>query len=92
MNMYETNMKMIDRRINAGLSMLRQYYRVTETDTGALESFVVAERFHAVKQYEIEGVGNLLVMTNPKEGAMQMDTFTITPYYKNLPLFTTDYM
>ena len=92
MSMYDTNMKMIERRINSGLSMLRQYYRVTETDVGALESFVVAERFHAVRQYEIEGVGNLLVMTNPKEGAMQMDTFTITPYYKNLPLFTTDYM
>ncbi len=92
MGMYETNMNMIERRINAGLSMLRQNYRVTEIDTGALESFVVAGRFHAVRQYEIEGVGNLLVMTNPKEGAMQMDTFTITPYYKNLPLFTTDYM
>ncbi len=92
MSKYDKNMKMIERRINLGLSMLRQYYRVTETDTGALESFVVAERFHAVRQYEIEGVGNLLVMTNPKEGAMQMDTFTITPYYKNLPLFTTDYM
>ena len=92
MSMYETNMNMIERRINAGLSMLRQYYRVTETDTGALGNFVVAGRFHAVRQYEIEGVGNLLVMTNPKEGPMQMDTFTITPYYKNLPLFTTDYM
>ena len=92
MSMYETNMNMIERRINAGLSMLRQYYRVTEIDTGALENFVVAGRFHAVRQYEIEGVGNLLVMTNPKEGPMQMDTFTITPYYKNLPLFTTDYM
>lgn len=92
MNMYETNMKMIDRRINAGLAMLRETYKVTEIDTGSLESFVVAGRYHAVKQYEIEGVGNLLVMTNPREGAMQMDAFTITPYYKNLPLFTTDYM
>lgn len=90
--MYETNMKMIKRRTEAGLAMLRENYRVTEVDTGSLESFVVAERYHAVKQYEIEGVGNLLVMTNPKEGMMQMDTFTITPYYKNLPLFTTDYM
>ena len=92
MSMYEKNMKMIERRIHAGLSMLRQYYRVTEIDTGALENFVVAGRFHVVRQYEIEGVGNLLVMTNPKEGPMQMDTFTVTPYYKNLPLFTTDYM
>ena len=50
MSMYDTNMKMIERRLNAGLSMLRQYYRVTETDTGALENFVVAERFHTVRQ------------------------------------------
>ena len=92
MSMYETNMESIKCRINAGLAMLRRAYRVTELDTGSLESFTVAGRYHEVKQYEIEGVGNLLVMTNPKEGAMQMDTFTITPYYKNLPLFTTDYM
>lgn len=92
MSMYETNMKMIKRRTEAGLAMLRENYRVTEVDTGSLENFVVAERYYAVKQYEIEGVGNLLVMTNTKEGMMQMDTFTITPYYKNLPLFTTDYM
>ena len=92
MSMYETNMKMINRRLDAGLRMLRENYRVTEIDTGSLESFVVDNRYHEVRQYEIEGVGNLLVMTNPKEGKMQMDTFTITPYYKNLPLFTTDYM
>ncbi len=90
--MYETNMERIRHRLEAGLAMLREVYRVTEIDTGSLESFVVAGRYHEVKQYEIEGVGNLLVMTNPREGAMQMDTFTITPYYKNLPLFTTDYM
>lgn len=92
MNMYEKNMKMIERRLNAGIDLLRRRYRVTELDTGALAGFEVAGRYHAVRQYEIEGVGNLLVMTNPKEGAMQMDTFTLTPYYKNLPLFTTDYM
>ncbi len=92
MSMYETNMKMIKRRLDSGLAMLKENYRVTEINTGSLESFVVDNRYHEVKQYEIEGVGNLLVMTNPKEGKMQMDTFTITPYFKNLPLFTTDYL
>ena len=90
--MYETNTEMLRRRIGTGLAMLREHYRVTELDTGNLASFTVAGRYHEVRQYEIEGVGNLLVMTNPKEGMMQMDTFSITPYYKNLPLFTTDYM
>lgn len=92
MSMYETNMKMINRRLDSGLALLRRHYRVTELDTGSLKNFEVAGRYHEVRQYEIEGVGNLLVMTNPREGAMQMDTFTVTPYYKNLPLFTTDYM
>lgn len=92
MSMYDTNMKMINRRLDAGIALLKENYRVTEIDTGSLENFIVADRYHEVKQYEIEGVGNLLVMTNPREGKMQMDTFTITPYFKNLPLFTTDYM
>lgn len=90
--MYQKNLELMDRRINAGLRMLRESYQVNEVDVGNLENFVVAGRYHEVRQYEIEGVGNLLVMLNPKEGEMQMDTFSITPYYKNLPLFTTDYM
>lgn len=90
--MYETNMKAIERRINAGLRRLRRDYEVKELDVGDLKRFTVAGRVHVVSQYEIVGVGNLLVMTNPEEGPMQMDTFTLTPYYKNLPLFTSDYM
>ncbi len=90
--MYETNMKMIERRLNAGLERLRRDYEVRELDVGDLRRFTVADRVHVVTQYEVVGVGNLLVMTNPEKGAMQMDTFTFTPYYKNLPLFTSDYM
>ena len=89
---YDLNMANISRRLNAGLERLRQDYEVTELDVGDLEEFTVADRVHRVKQYEITGVGNLLVMTNPLPGPMQMDTFTVTPYFKNLPLFTTDYM
>ena len=89
---YETNMAMIGRRIDWGLSRLKEDYVLTEVDVGDLEEFTVSGRVHRVRQFEIDGVGNLLVMTNPLPGMMQMDTFTITPYYKNLPLFTTDYM
>ncbi len=91
--MYEDNVKRIDRRIGAGLALLDKYYEVTEIPVeDALKDFAVAGRRHVVRQFEIDGVGNLLIMTNPDDGHMQMDTFTITPYYKNLPLFTTDYM
>ena len=89
---YDLNTANITRRLNAGLERLKREYTVTELDIGDLGEFTVADRVHRVKQYEITGVGNLLVMTNPLPGKMQMDTFTITPYFKNLPLFTTDYM
>lgn len=90
--MYQTNLARIENRIHAGLELLRQYYEVNELPVGMFKSFTVAERRHVVRQFEIVGVGNLLVMTNPDPGNMQMDTFSITPYFKNLPLFTTDYM
>lgn len=90
--MYDTNIMRINKRIDAGLELLRRSYTVRELPVGIFDSFTVAQRRHVVRQFDIVGVGNLLVMTNPDEGKMQMDTFTITPYYKNLPLFTTDYM
>lgn len=91
--MYEDNLRRIEKRIGKGLAILDKYYEVTEIPVeDELKDFVVAGRRHVVKQFEIDGVGNLLIMTNPDDGHMQMDTFTITPYYKNLPLFTTDYM
>lgn len=89
MDFYEIN---INRRLQLGLDRLKQDYELTLVDVGDLEEFTVQGRVHRVKQYEIKDVGNLLVMTNPLQGHMQMDTFTITPYYKNLPLFTTDYI
>lgn len=91
--MYEDNLRRIEKRINAGLELLDRNYEVTEIPVKDIfKSFTVAGRRHVVRQFEIDGVGNLLIMTNPDDGMMQMDTFTITPYYKNLPLFTTDYM
>lgn len=91
-SMYETNISRMERRLNWGLERLGRDYEVNELDTGDLCEFTVSGRVHRVRQFEIKDVGNLLVMTNPLTGPMQMDTFTITPYFKNLPLFTTDYM
>lgn len=90
--MYQKNTEQIRRLADTGLAMLREYYPVSEIDTGSLENFLIAGQSRVVKQYEIGGVGNLIVMTAPDEGNMQMVTFAITPYYKDLPFFTTDHM
>ncbi len=46
--------------------------------------------FH-VKQYDIENVGNLSVMT-VNAGVMQMATVVFSPFEKDLPLMSCDYM
>lgn len=90
--MYETNMKCIERRLRAGLQRLSREYEIIETDVGDLKRFTVDNRVHEVRHFEVKGVGNLVCMTNPEPGFMQMDSFVLTPYFKNLPLFTSDYM
>ena len=91
--MYNTNMERIRRRTESGITRLSRDYELRELEIcPELTRFTVAGRVHAVRQLEIVGVGNLTVMTNPEPGPMQMDSFVLTPYYKNLPLFTSDYM
>lgn len=91
-DLYEINLANIDRRTNAGIERLKEDYELKELDVGDLEEIPVHGDIYKVKQYEIVWVGNLLVMKSSMPGEMQMDTFTLTPYFKNLPLFTTDYM
>ena len=45
-----------------------------------------------VKQYDLEEVGNVCVMTVNMFGLMQMGTVVVTPYEKDVPLFSTDFM
>lgn len=89
---FENNVKMINRRLDSGLRLLNEHYLLVEIDTNGFDSLTIAGSEYKVRQFDIKGVGNLLIMSNTCEGPMQMSTFTLTPYYKNLPLFTTDYM
>ena len=89
---YDINVANIDRRINAGIERLKKDYELKEIDIGDLAEIKIEHGLYRVKQYEIVGVGNLLVMKSTDQPPMEADTFTLTPYFKNLPLFTTDYM
>ena len=44
-----------------------------------------------VEQYDIEDIGNLSVMT-VNMGFMQMVSYVITPYKKNMPMLSMDFM
>ncbi len=90
--MNQKNVKALKDRMEAGLARLRQHYAVNEKACGEFQEMQIGGRAFHVKQYEVCGVGNLLIMTSTDEGEMQLDTFTLTPFCKNLPMFTTDYM
>lgn len=85
------NSMRMDKDINATLDLISEYYTVTPVDAGEYSSLNIMGMFlFDVQQYEIEGYGNLSIMKT--DGMQQMTTIVLTPYNKELPLISTDYM
>ena len=86
------NVAAMNRCIDTALEEIQKNYTVTELDPGEYREL---KMFHVMKfgveQYNIAELGNLSVM-RVNLGAMQMATVVITPYDKNLPLLSADYM
>ncbi len=93
------NSYLMDKEADNILDMLSQYYTVTPVDAGEFSNiaisaplapgFIVNMDFE-VQQYDVEGYGNLSIMKT--DGFQQMSTIVLTPYNKDLPLISTDYM
>lgn len=89
--MKEYNSMRMEKNINATLDLISEYYKVTPIDSGKYSSLNIMGMFiFDVKQYEVEGYGNLSIMKT--DGKQQMFTIVLTPYNKELPLISTDYM
>ena len=89
----EQNAQLIEERLEAGLAILCEYYEVTECEVDPiLANPVIGGRPHQARRYDIQGVGNLLAMTVKDADQAQLSSFVITPYAKDLPLFSTDYV
>lgn len=86
------NMKEMRASLDDGLSIVRSAYEVTPADAGEFSEIKIygLMKFH-VKQYDVKGLGNLSVMT-VNMGFMQMSSFVITPYEKDVPMLSMDFM
>lgn len=92
-NYHDLNNRRIDERLEAGVAFLRERYAVTERAVAPeFANPNVGGRPNHVRQFDIEGVGNLLMMTAKDVESNQLSSFVIMPYFKNLPLFSTDYV
>ncbi|MBR5362477.1 MAG: hypothetical protein IK134_04045 [Oscillospiraceae bacterium] len=88
----KSNKKQMAKTISESMQILAEHFQVTERDPAEYAQIRIygLMKFN-VKQYEIGGVGNLSVMTT-NMGFMQMLSFVITPFEKNLPLLSMDFM
>ncbi len=86
------NVDALETSIKEVLALVSKNHQVTECDAGEFRQ-MTAHRIlkFKVKQYEIEKIGNLSVMT-VNAGIMQMSSIVFTPVFKDLPLMSCDYM
>ncbi len=93
------NSYMMDKEAETVLDMLSQYYTVTPIDAGEFANIGIAAPLapgmivnmdFVVDQYLVEGYGNLSIMKT--DGVQQMSTIVLTPFDKDMPLISTDYM
>lgn len=89
---FDINKKCIERRMQDGLNLLKRNYLVIPVDTKGFNQLEIQNMVFNISQYEVVGVGNLSIMTCTDSQTIQMDSFVLTPYNKNLPLFSSDYM
>ncbi len=86
------NAKSMNKLIDESLAEISKHYNVEPVSAEGYDEIRIygIMNFH-VKHYNIEDVGNLLVM-NVNAGFMQMASIIITPKEKNLPMLSSDYM
>ncbi|MBR4209865.1 MAG: hypothetical protein IKQ24_00580 [Verrucomicrobia bacterium] len=86
------NKASIQRNIEEGLRALKSAYQLTPVDAGEFQSIRLnALMKFDVSQYRIEELGNLSIMT-VDSGVMQMLSFVVTPFEKNMPLLSNDFI
>lgn len=86
------NMKVLNSTYNSGMKTLSDCTGIAPVDAGEFKQIKMygLMKFY-VSQYEINDTGNLSVM-KVNMGFMQMISFVITPYDKNMPLMSMDFM
>jgi len=89
---FSTNINAIEKGIKIGIESLNSSYTLKEIDCGRFSNLQIQNITYTINQYEIVGVGNLVVMNSKHCSDLQMFSFVATPYYKKLPLFSNDYI
>ncbi len=86
------NGRAMNRTVEAGMTVLQQSFTVTEQPAGDYGTIrIYGSMKFDTRRYDVEELGNLGVVTM-NMGIMQMATFVLTPYEKNMPMLSTDFI
>lgn len=91
-NLWCVNKKNIENDIRVTLDLLSKEYKLEELECGEFEKLKIQNMDYTVKCYKIAGVGHLTIMDSRETQGLQMVSIVVTPYYKNLPLLSSDFM
>ena len=92
MGSYEENQRKVQSILERGIGILAQNYIVRRLDPGEFSSMTTVGTQFNIAHYEIEGVGHLMTMYTEGNPHMMMATYTLTPYFKKLPLISSDFI
>lgn len=92
MGTYEENEKKVQTILERGVGILARNYGVRKLDAGGFSAPVTLNTQFRIAHYEIENVGHLMTMYTENNPQLLMATYTLTPYYKKLPLISSDFI
>ena len=86
------NTKIMNKTLKEGFTIIKKNLQLKEQNPGEFSKIIINYfiPFH-ISLYKIEGLGNLSLMT-VNIGIMQMITLTLSPFEKDIPLISIDYI
>lgn len=92
MSSYKENWRKVQMILERGLGILAQNYTTRKLDAGEFANPITIGTQFRIAHYEIEDVGHLMTMYTENNPHMVMATYTLTPYFKKLPLVSSDFI
>ena len=92
MSNYEENERKVQMVLERGIGVLAQNYPIKKLDAGEFSNPITVGTQFRIAHYEIENVGHLMTMYTENNPHMLMATYTLTPYFKKLPLISSDFI
>jgi len=92
MSIYEVNENKVQTILERGVGVLARNYCVRKLNAGEFAGPVTLNTQFRIEHYEIENVGHLMTMYTENNPHLLMATYTLTPYYKKLPLISSDFI